>query len=66
MYGYIIIKTPEGMAHFRTTSHDAIYDYLIDAGFEHEVAADVADWAPDALYGAEYELDGAEITIVEL
>lgn len=65
MYGKIIINTTTGMARFKTNSYDCIYDYLIDKGFDHETAEDVASWAPDAPYGAEYELDDAEIIIVE-
>lgn len=65
MYGKIIIKTPTGTAQIRTNSYYCIYDYLIEKGYSHEIAEDVASWAPDAPYGAEYELDGAEIVIVE-
>lgn len=65
MYGKIIIKTTTGMARIRTNSYDAIYDYLTGKGFSHEIAEDVASWAPDAPCGSEYELDGAEIYIEE-
>lgn len=65
MYGKIVIKTATGLAQFRSNSYDAIYDYLIDKGFSHEDAEEVASWAPDVPYGSEYELDGAEIYIVE-
>lgn len=65
MYGRIIIKTATRNAQFKTNSYDVIYDYLTDKGFSHEVAEDVASWAPDAPYGSEYELDDAEIYIEE-
>lgn len=63
MYGNIIIKTDTGSAQFKTNAYDCIYDYLMSKGYPHEVAEDVASWAPDAPYGEEYELDGAEIFI---
>lgn len=65
MYGKIAIKTATGMAQIKTNAYDSIYDYLIEKGFDHETAEEVASWAPDAPYGSEYELDGAEIIIVE-
>lgn len=65
MYGKVIIKHATGMAQIKTNSYDAIYDYLTEIGYSHEVAEDVASWAPDAPYGSEYELDGAEIYIEE-
>ena len=65
MYGKIIIRTSTGSAQFRTNAYDCIYDFLMDKGYPHEVAEDVASWAPDAPYESEYELEGAEIIIVE-
>lgn len=65
MYGKIVIKTATGMAQIKTNAYDIIYDYLIDKGFDHKTAEEVASWAPDAPYGSEYELDGAEIIIAE-
>lgn len=60
---YIIIKTDTGMAQIRTSSYNCIYDYLIDNGYCHEIAEDVACWATTASIGDEYELTGAEIII---
>ena len=65
MYGNIVIKTASGSAQFRTNAYDSIYDYLRYKGYSHEEAEEVASWAPEAPYGDEYELDEAEITIVE-
>ena len=65
MCGKIIIKTPTGMAQIRANAYDTIYDYLISKGFDHETAEDVASWAENAPYDAEYELEGAEIFITE-
>lgn len=65
MYGKIIIKTPTGSAQFRTNAYDCIYDYLISKGFDHETAENVASWAENAPYDAEWELEGAEIFITE-
>lgn len=65
MYGKIIIKTATGSAQIKTNAYDSIYDYLIGKGYCHEIAEDVASWAPDAPFGSEYELDGAEIYIEE-
>lgn len=61
----IIIKTSSSQAIFKTWAHDSIYDFLINRGYSHETAADVADWAEIASVGEEYELDGADITIVD-
>ena len=65
MYGSIIIKTASVQAQFKTWAHDSIYDFLIDHGYSHDTAADVASWADLASVGEEYELDGATILIVE-
>ena len=65
MYGYIIIKTSTGMAQIRTNAYHCIHDYLIDKGYSHEVAEDVASWAPLASIGETVELDGAEIIIAD-
>ena len=65
MYGKIIIKTSTGSAQLRTNAYDSIYDYLISKGFDHCTAENVASWAEHAPYGAEYELEGAEIYITE-
>lgn len=65
MYGKIIIKTATGMAQIKTNAYDSIYDHLRSKGYSHQEAEDVANWAPDAPYGSVYELDGAEICIVE-
>ena len=60
---YIIIKTKTGMAQICTTSYNCIYDFLIEKGYVHEIAEDVACWASVANIGEEYELGGAEIII---
>lgn len=65
MYGIITIKMPTGSAQFRTNFYDSIYDFLISKGYSHEIAEDIASWAPDVPYGSKYELDGAEIFITE-
>lgn len=65
MYGYIIIKTNTGMAQIRTNSYHCIYDYLIDKGYSHEVAENIASWAQLASIGETAELDGAEIIIAD-
>lgn len=65
MYGTIIIKTAEAQARFKTSEHDGIYDFLTDHGYSHDIAADVEGWADLASIGEEYELDGAEIIIVD-
>lgn len=62
---YIIIKTNTGMAQIRTSSYHCIYDYLIDNGYDHETAEDIACWAPVANIGEQYELPGAEIIIAD-
>ena len=63
--GTIIIKTSSSQAMFKTWAHDSIYYFLINRGYSHETAADVADWAEIGSVGEEYELDGADITIVD-
>ena len=65
MYGTIIIKTAEAQARFKTSEHDRIYDFLTDHGYSHDIAANVEGWADLASIGEEYELDGAEIIIVD-
>lgn len=65
MYAYIIIKTPTGMAQIRTNSYHCIYDHLREKGYTHEVAEDVASWAPLGYIGETYDLDGAEIIIAD-
>ena len=65
MYGKIIIKTSTGSAQLKTNAYDSIYDFLRDKGYSHKEAEEVASWAPDVPCGSEYELDGAEIYIVE-
>ena len=65
MYAYIIIKTSTGIAQIRTNSYHCIYDYLIDKGYGHEDAENVASWAPLAYIGETYDLDGAEIIIAD-
>ena len=65
MYANIIIKTRTGSAQIRTSSYHCIYDFLRDKGYGHEDAENVASWADVAEIGEEYELDGAEIYIVE-
>mgnify|MGYP000818556058 FL=1 len=65
MYGKIIIKTATAQAQYRTWAHDSIYNFLVDHGYSHDTAADVAGWADLASVGEEYELDGAAIIIVE-
>ena len=63
--GTIFIKTSSSQAMFKTWAHDSIYDFLINRGYSRETAADVADWAEIASVGEEYELEGADITIVD-
>lgn len=65
MYGKIIIKTATAQVQYRTWAHDSIYNFLVDHGYSHDTAADVAGWADLASVGEEYELDGAAIIIVE-
>lgn len=61
----IIIKTSSSKAMFRTWEHDRIYDFLINSGYSHDIAASVEGWADLAYVGEKYELDGADITIVD-
>lgn len=65
MYGKIIIKTSTGMAQIKTNAYHSIYDFLRNKGYSHEEAEEVASWAPDVPCGSAYELEGAEIYIVE-
>ena len=65
MHGTVIIKTASAQAQFKTWAHDSIYTFLTDHGYSHDTAADVAGWADLASVGAEYELDGAAIIIVD-
>ncbi len=65
MYGKISIKIGATTLHFRTLDHYAIYDFLVDRGYTHSDAAEVADWAENAFIGEEYDLPGAEIVIEE-
>lgn len=64
MYGTIIIKIGSAQAQFKTLAHDNIYNFLIDHGYNHDIAANVAGWADLASVGEKYELDGAEIVVV--
>ena len=61
----IIIKTSSSQAMLKTWAHDSIYDFLIESGYSHDAAADVAAWADLAYVGEKYELDGADITIAD-
>lgn len=65
MHGTIIIKTASAQAQLKTWAHDSIYAFLTDHGYSHNIAADVAKWAGLASIGEKYELDGAEIIIVD-
>lgn len=64
MYGTIIIKIGLAQAQFKTVAYDSIYDFLTSHGYSHHVAADIADWADLAPVGAEYELDGKIIAVI--
>lgn len=61
----IIIKTSSSLAMFKTWAHDSIYDFLINSGYSHDTAASVEGRADLAYVGEKYELDGADITIVD-
>ena len=65
MYSKISIKIGATTFYFRTLDHDAIYDLLVDRGYTHCDAAEVADWAELAAIGEVYDLPGAEIAIEE-
>lgn len=65
MYGKIFISTPTAQAQLKTTAHSSIYTFLVELGYSHEDAADVADWAEIASVGEEYELRGASIVIAD-
>lgn len=65
MYGRIFITTLKMQAQFKTNAHDSIYSFLIECGYDHSDAAEVADWAELAGYGETFVLPGAEIYIVE-
>mgnify|MGYP004496581161 FL=1 len=65
MYGTISIRIGAVTTRFKTLDHDAIYCLLIDRGYAHCDAAEVADWAELASVGEEYDLPGAEIVIEE-
>ena len=61
----IIIKTSSSQAMFKTWAHNSIYDFLINRGYSHDTAASVEGWANLASVGEKYELNGADITIVD-
>lgn len=63
MYGTAIIKLKSRKAQFKTSQYYGIYDFLIDYGYSHDIAANVADWAELASVGEEYELGEGIITI---
>lgn len=65
MYPRIVIGYSEGSAQFGKKNHNSIYEYMISTGCDHDVAADVADWAEIASVGEQYELDGFDIFIVD-
>lgn len=65
MYSKISIKIGATTIHLKTLDHDTIYRFLVDHGYTHCDAAEVADWAELAAIGEEYDLPGAEIVIEE-
>lgn len=54
MYGHIIIRRGDFHLIARTNDHDLIYETMRSLGSDHEEAADVAGWAPEAIIGEEY------------
>ena len=65
MYSKISIKIGTTTFYFGSLDHYAIYDFLVDRGYTHCDAAEVADWAELAAIGEVYDLPGAEIVIEE-
>ena len=56
MFGHIYINAPHGGYIIRTDNHEAVYNAMLSLGFDHEEAADVADWAELAGIGEEYSV----------
>ena len=63
MYGHIIIRRGDFQRIIKTNDHDTIYEVMRSLGSDHQEAADIAGWAPEAIIGEEYWPGDTTITI---
>lgn len=60
MYGHIYIRRNGVTVIYKTTDYYSIYDALVNMGYDHEEAENIASWAENAPIGEKYETGGQD------
>lgn len=60
MYGHIYIRHGGVAVIYKANDYYTIYDALMNMGYDHEEAEEIANWAEFAAIGDEYETGGQD------